>query len=347
MAKRTSKRSCKKEKIKYKYDIKNERGTFKVELSYSSNSLFISCYSEAFPQIIFKKSFTLEELQKINNFFKIYEGIKESKEDITSIFDEKKIKIECKSNEIDIILTLPIKRNNQLRFTLPLIEISKEELDLILLSVLQNLKKKVGNLTNELKFIKRNPSIQKELKMMTNSLIGDIIKEKKDEEWLIEEVKKVLDYEEEYKPTILFLYKATINGDDYNNFHSYCDDYNNTLIIIETDKGKIFGGFTSQMWNCKSNNKNLNKGKNIQDKYFLFNLNKKIILDSQNQNGVYFDTSYPFIFGNINCYELYVENGFLSKGGNSKPGELYGDTNYSISEGESFKIKEVEVYQFN
>ena len=110
---------------------------------------------------------------------------------------------------------------------------------------------------------------------MTNSLIGDIIKEKKDEEWLIEEVKKVLDYEEEYKPTILFLYKATINGDDYNNFHSYCDDYNNTLIIIESDKGKIFGGFTSQMWNCKSNNKNLNEGKNIQDKYFLFNLTKK------------------------------------------------------------------------
>ena len=138
MAKRTSKRSCKKEKNKYKYDIENERGTFKVELSYSSNILFISCYSEAFPQIIFKKSFTLEELQKINNFFKIYDRIEESKEDITSIFDEKKIKIECKSNEIDIILTLPIKRNNQLRFTLPLIEISKEELDLILLPVLQN-----------------------------------------------------------------------------------------------------------------------------------------------------------------------------------------------------------------
>ncbi len=40
------------------------------------------------------------------------------------------------------------------------------------------------------------------------------------------------------------------------------------------------------MWNYKSNNKNLNKGKIIQEKYFLFN--KKIILNNQNPNGVYY-----------------------------------------------------------
>ena len=342
---------------KYEYDIDSEGETFKVELLFSMDqSLNISCYRKPFPEIIFEQSFTLDDLQKEHNFFKMYETIEESKQDLISIFDEKKIEIESDSNMIKICLTLPIKKNGKLMLNLPLKEIDEKYLVLNILPAVQNLIKKVESLTNEIKVIKSLPSFQKEIKKITNSLIGDIIKEKEDEEWLIEEVENILEYEEEYDPTIYFLYKATVHGDNYNNFHKHCDNYNNTLVIIESNDGQVFGGFTSQMWNYNNNNKNLKKdniqkfeGEIIQDKFFLFNLNERIILKSQNSNGIYYDSSYSytFIFGNAKCYELYVKNEFLSNGGNAKSGELYGDKNYSISGGDIFKIKEIEAYQFN
>ena len=45
------------------------------------------------------------------------------------------------------------------------------------------------------------------------------------------------------------IYKASRDGDKSENFHSKCDNMKNTLIIIKSKNGKIFGGFTTQLWN--------------------------------------------------------------------------------------------------
>ena len=354
-------------KNKYEYEIKSEEDIYKFELSCSSNALLISCYEiKTIPKITFEQTFTLEQFQKTHKFFKMYDTIEESIPDIISIFEEKKVKIIPETNYISIILTLPVKQNDEFILNLPQVEINQENLVSNLLSVVQNMNKKIEKLSYDLELIKSIPSIQKELLKMANSLIGDIIKEKKDEEWLIEQVINVLNYEKCYKPTILFLYKATEDGDDYSNFHLNCDNYNNTLVIIESNNGNIFGGFTTQMWNSSSNknkdevsfkfynNRNRiqsfqkKQENNNQDKYFLFNLNKKIILyGNQNGKGICNNSSYPFIFGTTNCYELYATNGFLSNGGISEYSTFYNDNNYSISGGSEFSIKDVEVYQFN
>ena len=43
-------------------------------------------------------------------------------------------------------------------------------------------------------------------------------------------------------------YQATINGFDAQDFHSRCDQYNNTLTVIKTTRAFIFGGFTTANW---------------------------------------------------------------------------------------------------
>ena len=44
------------------------------------------------------------------------------------------------------------------------------------------------------------------------------------------------------------LYRATVHGFSALNFHSKCDKQSNTLTIIKSTSGNIFGGFTSKSW---------------------------------------------------------------------------------------------------
>lgn len=44
-------------------------------------------------------------------------------------------------------------------------------------------------------------------------------------------------------------YRASEDGFSAVDFHRKCDNLPNTLTIIKSDKGYIFGGFTSSLWN--------------------------------------------------------------------------------------------------
>jgi len=48
------------------------------------------------------------------------------------------------------------------------------------------------------------------------------------------------------------LYQASIDGFGYENFHKKCDGKNNTIVLVFTDKNKIFGGFTEAKWDSYS-----------------------------------------------------------------------------------------------
>jgi hypothetical protein len=50
------------------------------------------------------------------------------------------------------------------------------------------------------------------------------------------------------------LYRATKHGFSANDFHSKCDGHNNTLTIIKTNDGYIFGGYTTLCWSSKLTN---------------------------------------------------------------------------------------------
>jgi hypothetical protein len=84
---------------------------------------------------------------------------------------------------------------------------------------------------------------------------------------VIEEIEKVINSISETK----LLYRATRDGSSIEEFHSRCDNYPNTLMLVQTTKGYIFGGFTSIGWISKN-------GANIQDKNaFCFSITFKYL----------------------------------------------------------------------
>ena len=49
------------------------------------------------------------------------------------------------------------------------------------------------------------------------------------------------------------IYRASQDGFNANDFHSKCDKQPNTLIIIKSEHGNIFGGYTEQDWTSNNN----------------------------------------------------------------------------------------------
>ena len=98
------------------------------------------------------------------------------------------------------------------------------------------------------------------------------------------------------------IYKATRDGDKSENFHSKCDSVENTLVIIKTTLGKIFGGFTTKLWNHKANHTN-------DPLAFAFsNNNQKIYNILDNKKGecaIYPHNSYGPCFGNGTDFGLH------------------------------------------
>ncbi len=65
--------------------------------------------------------------------------------------------------------------------------------------------------------------------------------------------KKWIDPSCDILPRMRLLYRASRNGFSLKSFHDHCDSYENTLVIIKSEEGKIYGGFSDQLWNSKSN----------------------------------------------------------------------------------------------
>ena len=64
------------------------------------------------------------------------------------------------------------------------------------------------------------------------------------------------------------LYRLSDNGEEFSKFHNFCDNKGPTLVLFHTVDGNKVGIFTPLLWDS-------NSGEKIDDKTFLFNLNKK------------------------------------------------------------------------
>ena len=90
------------------------------------------------------------------------------------------------------------------------------------------------------------------------------------------------------------LYQATIDGGEPINFHKRCNNIPNTLVLIQSEENKRFGGFTPIPWASD----NLGK-KDIKNITFVFSLDDKKIytLKNINSNAVYHKEKYGPYFG--------------------------------------------------
>ena len=101
--------------------------------------------------------------------------------------------------------------------------------------------KKEGEI-NELITIKKN-------KTFLENMDTKIITKKEDLELIEKEYKNndQLLLNKSFKPKLL--YRASRDGDSAQNFHSKCDNIKDTIILVQTNEGLIFGGYTNQTWN--------------------------------------------------------------------------------------------------
>ena len=135
------------------------------------------------------------------------------------------------------------------------------------------------------------------------------------------------------------LFRASRDGDSANKFHDICDKYSNLIVLIITEDGTRFGGFTSSKFRSSSHLK-------FDNNAFLFSLdNKKVFNIIPGQYAIYcYDNTGP-------CFSkgsLYVPNNFFTKYGKTRiaGGPFQFKKDYELNNGiEKFLIKELEIFQ--
>ena len=147
------------------------------------------------------------------------------------------------------------------------------------------------------------------------------------------------------------IYRATKDGDDCKIYHQKTNNIPDTLTLIRTKQGIIFGGFTHiKIPSCT--------GKNFEDeKAFIFSLDfHKIYLPQKGHCSKHSNDNYGPIFGNNEKCQypilVYGSNFFNRKDHYTCKieGSYYNNFSfdYEINKGErNFEIDEIEVYHIN
>ena len=140
------------------------------------------------------------------------------------------------------------------------------------------------------------------------------------------------------------IYKMSEKGTNCKDFHKHCDNKGPTLILIKTNKNKIFGGFTPLNWK--------NSGGSIYDKsrqtfIFSLNLKKKYDMIDEKRVAIQYKSGDGPVFG---AHDFSLRS-------NMKSGQTYAniccnflkDNNLELTGGkgsnEDYETEEFEVYQ--
>lgn len=174
----------------------------------------------------------------------------------------------------------------------------------------------------------------------TSSIINnDISKQNIIFEWIKDKIKKTsIEFE--------LIFKMSINGNSAYDFHEHCDDVGPTLILIKTNKDKIFGGFTPLNWKEENekgvkydeSNETFIFSLNLMKKYDMIDFKNKEAIKCWNKMGPIFSNDFG-LSENLKKGESYanVYSNFLYK----NKLELTGGKGKS----KKFETKELEVYR--
>ena len=163
-----------------------------------------------------------------------------------------------------------------------------------------------------------------------------------------EEIDFIINRLDKFNPiSYKLIYSSSNDGDSIKTFHDKCDGEDYILILIETNKGHKFGGFTSIGFDSSGFELN-------DDNAFLFSIDRKKIYEINPGNAaVYCNKRFGPIFcskKDDNNYNICVSDNFLTNvSTTSKNSISYKlDEEYELNFGEKdFIIKELEIYKLN
>lgn len=145
------------------------------------------------------------------------------------------------------------------------------------------------------------------------------------------------------------VYRASRDGYESNRFHEKCDNVSNTLTIVKSTKGYIFGGFTSANWYQVGDNGHYK----VDPKAFIFSLKNKenlpIKIDVLNaQKAIVCNNNWGPVFGN----DLHIANNSDSNNNSQsdishsyRSTKIKGDTSSFLAGSNKFQVLDVEVYK--
>ena len=163
---------------------------------------------------------------------------------------------------------------------------------------------------------------------------GDIIQDTEELELITKKINKL-----NQKLTVNLLYKASADSDKAEAFHAKCDQAKSTIVLVETDKGKRFGGYTTCDWSGDCIEKK-------DEEAFVFSLDKLKTYDNipgEDAIGCY--PKFGPIF--LGC-QIRIYDDAFSKGGTTFEKGLNFDTqeDFELTGGDRvFNVKEIEVYE--
>ena len=212
---------------------------------------------------------------------------------------------------------------------LEMLKMRKKELEELISKYREELMRLRGTVnTQEITKEEKTEQVQK------YTVKGDIIHNSEELELITKHIKRI-----DKKIILNLIYKATVDSDKASAFHEKCDKAQSSLVLIETDKGKRFGGFTTSSWSGNCIDKK-------DEDAFVFSLDK--MMTYENIPGEEAIGCYPK-FGPIflGC-QIRIYDDAFSKGGTTyEKGLNYNtDEDYVLNGGDRiFGVKEIEVYE--
>ena len=327
----------------------NDNNNIKLNILYNENIICFEAIEENdFPKKEYSVIKTLEELLKIDKYFRLFDNLKEVFDSIKIIISNKNLSVIKEENALKLKIKNPLTNKEFFIKLLLKVKDVKSEIESII-PYISSLNNKINSLENQIKEMKIE--FDNKLKIMEQKYKEEIRKyHEKPENFQkknffsqsnivkLNEIDLILSWFEKKPNSVNLLLNANIDDNFWNAFYNNCGNKPNTMIFIKTTNNIRFGGFTSSIWPTDGA---------AQDKdSFIFSLSKKQKYKVINQNNAIGVSKNSWIsFGN--GYDLYLYNGLRSSGGGTYKNSYDIEGNrYDLNNGNNdFKLSNCEIYQ--